>query len=96
MDHRKLSPNRKRKSESGGDKSGEGGGGGGGGGTPKQKSNNKKAKSETSWCEKLLEELASHEDAWPFLDPVNTRQFPTYKKVRSDYKKVVCVERMSR
>jgi len=22
-----------------------------------------------------------HEEAWPFLEPVNTRQFPTYKKV---------------
>lgn len=22
-----------------------------------------------------------HEDAWPFLLPVNTKQFPTYKKI---------------
>jgi hypothetical protein len=36
-----------------------------------------------AWCEKLLEDLSKHEDAWPFLEPVNTRQFPTYKKVQS-------------
>jgi len=41
----------------------------------------KKTKSEMAWCEKLLEDLMKHEDAWPFLEPVNTRQFPTYKKV---------------
>lgn len=22
-----------------------------------------------------------HEDSWPFLLPVNTKQFPTYKKI---------------
>jgi len=38
-------------------------------------------KSDMMWCEKLLDDLSSHDDAWPFLDPVNTRQFPTYKKV---------------
>lgn len=25
--------------------------------------------------------LQVHEEAWPFLLPVNTKQFPTYKKI---------------
>lgn len=29
----------------------------------------------------LLDEMEQHEDAWPFLSPVNTKQFPTYRKV---------------
>jgi len=29
----------------------------------------------------LLDELEQHDDAWPFLLPVNTKQFPTYKKI---------------
>lgn len=35
------------------------------------------------WCvfSIILEEMQQHEDAWPFLTPVNTKQFPTYKKV---------------
>jgi len=29
----------------------------------------------------ILSELREHSDAWPFLTPVNTKQFPTYRKV---------------
>lgn len=29
----------------------------------------------------LLFDLQLHEDSWPFLLPVNTKQFPTYKKI---------------
>ena len=29
----------------------------------------------------ILDQLESHEEAWPFLLPVNTKQFPTYKKI---------------
>ncbi|GFU48139.1 bromodomain adjacent to zinc finger domain protein 2B [Nephila pilipes] len=32
-------------------------------------------------CSTILEEMQKHEDAWPFLTPVNTKQFPTYRKV---------------
>lgn len=32
-------------------------------------------------CKSIVQELEGHEDAWPFLLPVNTRQFPTYKKI---------------
>ncbi|GFY49812.1 bromodomain adjacent to zinc finger domain protein 2B [Trichonephila inaurata madagascariensis] len=32
-------------------------------------------------CGSILEEMQKHEDAWPFLTPVNTKQFPTYRKV---------------
>ena len=34
-----------------------------------------------SICQTLLSELAGHEDSWAFLTPVNTKQFPTYKKI---------------
>lgn len=32
-------------------------------------------------CKALMEDLERHDDAWPFLLPVNTKQFPTYKKI---------------
>lgn len=31
-------------------------------------------------CGKLLTELEKHEQGWPFLKPVNRKQFPSYKK----------------
>ncbi|XP_078661651.1 bromodomain adjacent to zinc finger domain protein 2B-like isoform X31 [Branchiostoma floridae x Branchiostoma belcheri] len=45
----------------------------------------KKAKNEASKdlapCRSILPELEKHEDAWPFLVPVNTKQFPQYRKI---------------
>ena len=32
-------------------------------------------------CRLVLTELEVQDDAWPFLLPVNTKQFPTYKKI---------------
>lgn len=32
-------------------------------------------------CESILSEMEAHDDAWPFKTPVNTKQFPTYKKI---------------
>ena len=32
-------------------------------------------------CSVILSEMELHEDAWPFKTPVNTKQFPTYKKI---------------
>jgi len=32
-------------------------------------------------CRTILDEMEKHEDSWPFLLPVNTKQFPTYKKI---------------
>lgn len=32
-------------------------------------------------CTLILSEMETHEDAWPFKTPVNTKQFPTYKKI---------------
>lgn len=43
----------------------------------------KKLSKELSICKVILEEMEVHEDSWPFLLPVNTKQFPTYKKVIS-------------
>ncbi|XP_076324451.1 bromodomain adjacent to zinc finger domain protein 2B-like isoform X5 [Tachypleus tridentatus] len=53
----------------------------------KSKSNERKEKSkpqinkEFTFARNLLEELEKHEDSWPFLLPVKTKQFPTYKKI---------------
>ncbi|XP_050358769.1 bromodomain adjacent to zinc finger domain protein 2B-like isoform X13 [Nymphalis io] len=33
------------------------------------------------FCKNLLCDMECHEHAWPFLVPVNTKQFPQYKKV---------------
>lgn len=32
-------------------------------------------------CSTLISEMEAHEEAGPFLFPVNTKQFPTYKKI---------------
>jgi len=40
-----------------------------------------KVDKDISICQTLLSELSGHEDSWPFLTPVNTKQFPTYKKI---------------
>ncbi|XP_030764884.1 bromodomain adjacent to zinc finger domain protein 2B-like isoform X3 [Sitophilus oryzae] len=42
---------------------------------------NKKLMKELTPCRLILEDLECHDDAWPFLLPVNTKQFPTYKKI---------------
>ncbi|XP_049817838.1 bromodomain adjacent to zinc finger domain protein 2B isoform X4 [Aethina tumida] len=42
---------------------------------------NKKLMKELAPCRAILEDLECHDDAWPFLLPVNTKQFPTYKKI---------------
>jgi len=31
-------------------------------------------------CSLLLAEMEKHSDSWPFLKPVNTKQFPSYRK----------------
>ncbi|XP_050306247.1 bromodomain adjacent to zinc finger domain protein 2B isoform X3 [Anthonomus grandis grandis] len=41
----------------------------------------KKLIKELAPCKAILDELELHDDAWPFLLPVNTKQFPTYKKI---------------
>ncbi|GJQ76114.1 hypothetical protein Trydic_g14932, partial [Trypoxylus dichotomus] len=41
----------------------------------------KKLIKELAPCKAILEDLECHDDAWPFLLPVNTKQFPTYKKI---------------
>ncbi|XP_008102188.3 bromodomain adjacent to zinc finger domain protein 2A isoform X1 [Anolis carolinensis] len=34
-----------------------------------------------TFCEIILMEMESHEDAWPFLEPVNPRLVPGYRKI---------------
>ncbi|XP_034933752.1 bromodomain adjacent to zinc finger domain protein 2B isoform X2 [Chelonus insularis] len=41
----------------------------------------KKQQRELAPCKLLLEQLEQQDEAWPFLLPVNTKQFPTYKKI---------------
>lgn len=43
----------------------------------------KKAKAEKDLtpCLILIEEMEASDESWPFLFPVNTKQFPTYKKI---------------
>ncbi|KAG4066992.1 hypothetical protein HA402_007740 [Bradysia odoriphaga] len=41
----------------------------------------KKLIKELAACKTMLEAMELHEDSWPFLLPVNTKQFPTYKKI---------------
>ncbi|CAB3241680.1 unnamed protein product [Arctia plantaginis] len=47
----------------------------------KEKNAGKKVIKDLQFCKNLLMEMECHEHAWPFLLPVNTKQFPQYKKV---------------
>ncbi|CAH0404305.1 unnamed protein product [Chilo suppressalis] len=47
----------------------------------KEKNTAKKLQKDLQFCKNLLCEMECHEHAWPFLIPVNTKQFPQYKKV---------------
>ncbi|XP_054005114.1 bromodomain adjacent to zinc finger domain protein 2B-like isoform X10 [Hylaeus anthracinus] len=53
--------------------------------SPRKEGNNrtltKKQQRELAPCKMLLEQLEQQDEAWPFLLPVNTKQFPTYKKI---------------
>ena len=40
-----------------------------------------KSEKDLAVCHTLLSELGGHDESWPFLAPVNTKQFPTYKKI---------------
>ena len=45
------------------------------------KKTNKRLAKELTPCRMLLDELEEQEESWPFLLPVNTKQFPTYRKI---------------
>ncbi|XP_061392487.1 uncharacterized protein LOC133327957 [Musca vetustissima] len=47
----------------------------------KEKHATKKLMKELAVCKTVLGEMELHEDSWPFLLPVNTKQFPTYRKI---------------
>ncbi|KAL0809669.1 hypothetical protein ABMA28_011189 [Loxostege sticticalis] len=47
----------------------------------KEKNSAKKLLKDLQFCKDLLNDMECHEHAWPFLIPVNTKQFPQYKKV---------------
>lgn len=38
-------------------------------------------KDDESICKHLLDMLKEHDDAWPFLEPVEKKRFPEYYKV---------------
>ncbi|XP_015115440.1 bromodomain adjacent to zinc finger domain protein 2B isoform X8 [Diachasma alloeum] len=48
---------------------------------PNARNLTKKQQRELAPCKLLLEQLEQQDEAWPFLLPVNTKQFPTYKKI---------------
>ncbi|XP_050669152.1 bromodomain adjacent to zinc finger domain protein 2B-like isoform X8 [Leptidea sinapis] len=47
----------------------------------KDKPSAKRQGKDMLFCKNLLGEMECHEHAWPFLVPVNTKQFPQYRKV---------------
>ncbi|XP_073984371.1 bromodomain adjacent to zinc finger domain 2B toutatis isoform X5 [Rhodnius prolixus] len=49
--------------------------------TLKKEKTGKRLNKELAPCRIILDELEGHDEAWPFLLAVNTKQFPTYKKV---------------
>uniref|UniRef100_UPI00398F88FF bromodomain adjacent to zinc finger domain protein 2A-like isoform X2 n=1 Tax=Pristiophorus japonicus TaxID=55135 RepID=UPI00398F88FF len=54
------------------------------GGTPaakRKKMSTRNQSSDLTLCEVILMEMESHEDAWPFLHPVNPRLVPGYRKI---------------
>ena len=55
--------------------------GGGGSGSGSNRGLTKKQQRELAPCKLLLEQLEQQDESWPFLLPVNTKQFPTYKKI---------------
>ncbi|CAH1403993.1 unnamed protein product [Nezara viridula] len=49
--------------------------------TKRDNKTGKRLNKELAPCKTILDDLESHEDAWPFLIAVNTKQFPTYRKI---------------
>lgn len=45
------------------------------------KKTSKRLAKELTPCRMLVDELEEQEESWPFLLPVNTKQFPTYRKI---------------
>ncbi|XP_070536234.1 bromodomain adjacent to zinc finger domain protein 2B-like isoform X4 [Ptychodera flava] len=45
------------------------------------KVNRKQSSKDMAPCRAILAEMEKHDDGWPFLVPVDTKQFSTYKKV---------------
>lgn len=48
---------------------------------PPKKRKMSKMDKDLTICHTLISEMEAQEHAWPFMFPVNTKQFPTYKKV---------------
>ena len=48
---------------------------------PPKKRKMSKMDKDLTICHTLISEMEAQEHAWPFMLPVNTKQFPTYKKV---------------
>lgn len=46
-----------------------------------RRSKENKESAALSACQVILAEMEKHSDSWPFQKPVNTKQFPTYKKI---------------
>ena len=53
----------------------------GGKGKKEKKKYVPKAERDLTPCQIVIKEMESSDDSWPFLFPVNAKQFPTYKKI---------------
>lgn len=49
--------------------------------TKKKSQRQPKVDKDMSLCQTLLSELGGHDESWPFINPVNSKQFPTYRKI---------------
>jgi len=47
----------------------------------KGREDNKNDLKDLFMCSTILSQMVEHDDAWPFKTPVNTKQFPTYRKI---------------
>ncbi|XP_067880764.1 bromodomain adjacent to zinc finger domain protein 2A-like isoform X2 [Heterodontus francisci] len=54
---------------------------GGSSAAKRKKMSSRNQSSDLTLCEVILMEMESHEDAWPFLHPVNPRLVPGYRKI---------------
>jgi len=52
-----------------------------------------KVDKDMSICQTLLSELGGHDESWPFIHPVNHKQFPTYRKIIKNPMDITTIKR---
>ncbi|CAG6021682.1 unnamed protein product [Menidia menidia] len=74
-------PSSSRYSGEGGAASGGGGSGGSSSSSSKRRRMTTRNQPDLTFCEIILMEMEAHADAWPFLEPVNPRLVPGYRRI---------------